>query len=195
MSEWVGGDAGKYLTQRPGIVGTEKEHRGKYEGQIAEAVGEERPKRITMRGTAAHVLTQQKVQQHAYKVPCNQESYQVSGAHHQQEGGCHQVEHCEEARIARLLSHIAHGIDVNDQADTRYHERQQCAQRIDGQDAPCLRKHHGLHCMTAERLPQKHRREKKSGRGTGHADPGNALREAAGCHDREQRSHQRQCDQ
>ena len=195
MTEWVSGNAGEYLAQRPGVVGIEQEHGREHERKITDAVGEKCPKRVTMRRTAAHILAQQEVQQNPDQVPRDQQRNKVTGVHHEQQSGCHQIKHRKKARVTFLLSHVAQGINVNDQADARNYERQQRAQRIDDKNAPGLRESYRQRFVTTEYLPQHCGRQKKRGSGTGHADPGSALREAPGSQDSEQRRHQRQCDQ
>ena len=103
------------------------------QADVADPVHEERLLRRRRRGRAVLIPADQQVRGEADALPAEVEHHEVVAQDEQQHRGDEQVELTEEPPPARVVAHVADGVQVDQRADTgdEQHERQR--QRVEAQ--------------------------------------------------------------
>ena len=108
------------------------------EGQVADAVDDERlasrvgagqPRPFVERLVVEEADQQVRTQPHAF--PADEQHQQVAAQRQRQHHRHEQVEVGEEAGVVRLVRHVAHAVDVDQEADTGHDQGQHGRQRIE----------------------------------------------------------------
>ena len=125
-------------------------------------------------------MPEQEVKQHADQVPRDQEGHQVAGGHHKQKRRGHEVEQREKTAVARLLGHVAHRVQVHDQADPGDDQPHEAAEGIEQQDTPGRGQGDLLRAIPGQGQPEQHNGEQKCQQTARHAQPRHPPAQQAG---------------